>query len=72
MEDYQEIRLEKYRGVICFSVLFFSFFGGNFYYTGHFFSIKQIKQQKIKTRQSYLNEYNYTINWVKKYKWKTI
>ena len=72
MEDYQEIKLNVYRDVICFSVLFFSFFGGKLYYTGHFFGVKNLKQQKIKIRQQYLNEYNYRLQWGKKYKWKTI
>lgn len=70
--DYEEIKLNKYREVVCFSVFFFSFFGGKFYYTGHFFGIKSIKQQKFKIRKQYLNEYNYRLQWVKQYKWKTI
>ena len=70
--EYQEIKLENFRYVICFSVFFFSFFGRKFYYTGHFFGIKQIKQQKIKIRQQHLNEYNYRLQWVKQYKWRTI
>lgn len=72
MEDYQEIKLEKYREVICFSLLFFSFFGGKFWFTGHLFGWHKIRQEKIKIRQQYLNEYNYRLQWVKKYKWKTI
>ena len=72
MEDYQEIKLNKFRHVICFSLFFFSFFAGNLYYTGHFFGIKRIKQQKVRIRQQYLNEYNYRLQWVKQYKWKTI
>ena len=72
MEDYQEIKLNVYREVICFSLFFFSFFAGKFYYTRHFYGWHKIRQRKIKTRKQYLNEYNYRLEWVKKYKWRTI
>ena len=72
MEDYQEIKLNKYREVICFSVLFLTFFGGKFYKTNEFFGWTKVRQQKIKIRQQYLNEYNYRLQWVKQYKWRTI
>ena len=72
MEDYQEIKLEKFRNVICFSVLFLTFFAGKFYRTNELFGWTKVRQQKIKIRQNYLNEHTYTINWVKTYKWITI
>ena len=70
--DYQEIKLEKFRNVICFSLFFLTFFAGKFYRTNELFGWTKIRQQKIKIRQNYLDEYDYTINWVKTYKWKTI
>ena len=72
MEDYEEIKLNVYREVICFSLFFFSFFAGNFYKTNEFFGWTKVRQRKIKIRQQYLNEYNYRLEWVKKYKWRTI
>lgn len=72
MEDYEEIKLNKYREVICFSVLFLTFFAGKFYKTNELFGWTKIRQRKIKIRQQYLNEYNYRLQWVKQYKWRTI
>lgn len=73
MEDYQEIKLEKYREVICFSVLFLTFFAGKFWLTNEIFGVKILKQQKIKYRYTLLDEWDYQIKYSKfKYKWITI
>lgn len=70
MNDYEEIKLEKYRCVICFSVLFLTFFGGKFWFTDEIFGVKIIKQQKVKYRYTFLDEWDYQIKWRKfKYKW---
>lgn len=73
-EDYQEIKLEKFREVICFSVLFLTFFAGKFYRTNEIFGWTKIQQQKIKYRETYFDDgwsyMTYWGNW--KYKWITI
>lgn len=70
--DYQEIKLNKFRNVISFSFCFITFFGGEIHFTKEFCNFVRLQQQKIKTRTSYLNEYDYQIYWLKKYKWITI
>lgn len=73
MDDYKEIKLNKFRTVVCYSVLFFSFFGGKFYYTGNFFGLKQIKQQRIKIKYRYFDDgWSYNNYIVTEYKWQTI
>ena len=72
MRKYKEIPISKFREVICFSVIFYSFFGGKLYYTGEFFGIKKIKQQRFKTEYLDFNEYNSSFFWREIYKWKTI
>ena len=70
MEDYQEIKLNKFRKVIVFSFFFISFLSGELFFTKEFCGFIRVVQQKIKIRQQYLNEYNYRLQWVKQYKWK--
>lgn len=70
--DYQEIKLNKFRNVISFSFCFITFFGAKIHFTKEFCNFVRLRQQKIKTRTSYLNEYDYQIYWLKKYKWVTI
>ena len=70
--DYQEIKLNKFRNVISFSFCFITFFSAEIHFTKEVFGWCIIRQQKIKTRTSYLNEYDYQIYWLKKYKWITI
>lgn len=72
MNDIQEIKLNKFRQVWSFSFFFLTFFGGRFYITNEFCQFVQIRQQKVKIRRSYLDEFDYQIRWVKYYKWKTI
>jgi hypothetical protein len=69
----EEIRLNKYRTIICFSVLFLTFFGGKFWFTDEIFGVKILKQQKIKYRYEYFNEFYYRNEWTKfRYKWQNI
>lgn len=72
MEDYQEIKLDKFREVWSISIFFLTFFGGRFYLTNEFCHFVKIRQQKVKIRTSHLNEYDYQIYWLKKYIWRTI
>jgi hypothetical protein len=72
MENYQEIKLEKCRRVIVFSFFFLTFLSQELIVTKEFFGFSQIKQQKVKIRRSYLDEYDYQIRWVKYYRWRTI
>jgi hypothetical protein len=72
MNDIEEIRLKKFRSVGSFSLLFLTFFGGRFYLTNEFCHFIQIRQEKVKIRRSYLDEFDYQIKWVKYYKWQTI
>lgn len=72
MNDIEEIRLKKFRSVFTISIFFLTFFGGRFYITDEFFYFVRLKQQKVKIRRSYLDEYNYQIRWVKYYRWRTI
>ncbi len=72
MKNYQEKKLKKFRNIVCFSFLFVSFFCGEFWFTGHLFGWHKIRQQKIKIRQQYLNEFNYQLEWYKRYEWRTI
>jgi len=70
MEDYQEIKLNKFRDVVVFSFFFISFFSGELFLTGEFCGWKKIKQQKIKYRYTILDEWDYQIKFSKfKYKW---
>jgi hypothetical protein len=70
MEDYQEIRLEKYRTIICFSVLYLTFFGGKFYKTDELFGWTNLRQQKVKYRIKYFNEFYYQMEWTPwRFKW---
>lgn len=72
MNDIEEIRLKKFRTVWSFSFFFLTFFGGRFYITNEFFHFCKIRQQKVKIRRSYLDEFDYQIKWVKYYRWRTI
>jgi hypothetical protein len=70
MEEYQEIKLEKYRTIICFSVLYLTFFGGKFYKTDELFGWTNLRQQKVKYRRKYFNEWYYQMEWTPwRFKW---
>ena len=68
----EEIRLNKFRTVWTFSFFFLTFFGGRFYITNEFCHFVRLRQQKVKIRRSYLDEFDYQIRWVREYKWRTI
>lgn len=72
MNDIEEIRLKKFRSVYTISFFFLTFFGGRFYITNKFSDCVKIRQQKVRIRRSYLDEFDYQIRWVKSYHWKTI
>ena len=70
MEDYEEIKLEKYREVICFSFLFLVFLSGELIITKEVFGFVKINQQKVKYRYREFEEFNYSFFWTPfKYKW---
>lgn len=72
MKDYQIKKLKEFREIEVFSLFFISF-AENFILTNKFFGRKKLKQQRIKTRYTYLNEFDYQIYWTKwKKSWKTI
>ena len=69
MKDYQIKKLKEFREIEVFSLFFISFAG----ITNKFFGRKKLKQQRIKTRYTYLNEFDYQIYWTKwKKSWKII
>lgn len=69
----ETVKLDKYRQIVCFSFCFLTFFGGNLYITKEFCNFVTLKQQKIKERRSYFDEWNYQEVWDDwLYKWKTI
>ena len=73
MEDYQEIKLNKFREVVIFSLFFISFFSGELFLTNEFFGWVKIKQQKIKYRYKYFNEWYYRDEWTPwRFKWVRI
>lgn len=70
MEDYEEIKLEKYREVICFSFLLLVFLSGELIITKEVFGFVKINQQKVKYRYREFEEFNYSFFWTPfKYKW---
>lgn len=73
MEDYQEIKLNKFRNVISFSLFFITFFGGEIHFTKEMCGFVTIRQEKIKYRATYFNEWYYIEEWMPwKYRWITI
>lgn len=72
MNDIEEIKLEKCRKVIVFSFFSLTFLSQKLIVTKEFFGFSQIKQQKVRIRRSYLDEFDYQIKWVKYYRWRTI
>lgn len=72
MKDYQIRRLNKFRDIEVFSLFFISF-AGKFLITNKFFGKIKVRQQRIKFRYCYLNEFNYKVRWKKwQKKWETI
>ena len=70
--DYQEINLNKFRNVISFSFFFITFFG-EIHFTKEVFGWCVIRQEKIKYRNTYFNEWYYMKEWTPwKYRWITI
>lgn len=74
MEEYQEIKLNKFREVVVFSFFFLSFFSGRFFITDEFCGWIRIKQQKTKYRTKWFDSgltfQEYWSEW--KYKWRKI
>lgn len=69
----EEIKLDKYRDVICFSLLFLTFLSGELIVTDEICGFCKIRQQKLKYRELYFNEWYYRNEWTKfKYKWVSI
>lgn len=72
MEDYQEVKLDKFRNVISFSLFFITFFG-EIHFTKEIFGWVVLRQEKIKYRSFYFNEFYYQNEWMPwKYSWRTI
>ena len=72
MKDYQIKKTKEFREIEVFSLFFISF-AGNFILADKFFGRIKVKQQRIKIRYAYLNEFDYQIYWTKWEKsWKTI
>ena len=70
MEEYKEVKLKKYRTIICFSVFYLTFFGGKFYKTDEIFGWTNLRQQKVKYRRKYFNEFYYQMEYTKwMHKW---
>jgi hypothetical protein len=61
----EEIKLNKYRTTICFSVFYLTFFGGKFYKTDELFGWTNLRQQKVKYRRKYFNEFYYQMEYTK-------
>lgn len=73
MKDYQEIRLKKYRERELFSLLGITWKGYDFYWTGVLLGNVTVIEEKIKSRTTYLNEYDYTMHWGEwRFHWKVI
>lgn len=73
MEDYQEIRLKKYRTRKLFSLLGITWNGYDFYWTGVLLGNVTVVEEKFKSRETYLNEYDYRFYYSEwKYFWKVI
>lgn len=73
MEDYQEIRLKKYRKRELFSILGFIWNGYDFYFAGKILGYVTVIEEKFKSRATYLNEYDYREYWSDfKFYWKVI
>jgi hypothetical protein len=74
VSDFQEIRLDKYREVISFSILYITFFGGKFHFTNEIYGKVKLKQRKIKTRYKWFDDgWTYQEYWsLWQYEWKTI
>lgn len=73
MDDFQEIRLKKYRTRKLFSILGITWNGYDFYWTGKLLGNVTVVEEKFKSRETYLNEYDYTFRWSDwKYFWKVI
>ena len=68
----EEIRLNKFRTVWSFSFFFLTFFGGRFYLTNEFCHFVKIRQQKVKIKTEYFDEWYYQIHYIWRYKWETI
>lgn len=71
MEDYEEVKLEKYREVIVFSFFFISFLSGELFFTKEFCGFIRVAQQKIKYRETWFDDgWTYQSYWKPyKYKW---
>lgn len=71
--EYQEIKTNRVRNVISFSFFFITFFGGEIYFTKEFCGFVIIRQERIKYRYSYFNEWFYQNEWMPwKYHWITL
>lgn len=71
MEDYEEIKLEKYREVVVFSFCFLSFLSGELFFTKEFCGFVKIRQEKIKYRTTWFDDgWTYQEYWTRwKFKW---
>jgi len=74
MEDYQEVSLNKFREVIIFSFLFFTFLSGEIIRTNEFCSFVKIRQEKIKYRWLRFDDgWSYMFYWAGwLYKWRKV
>lgn len=64
--DYQVIGLNEFRTKKILSLFGFavsSGWGGDFHYTGKWFTMVEFKQQRVKLRWTEFNEWSYTNQW---------
>lgn len=73
MDDIQIKRLKKYRTRKLFSLLGITWNGYDFYWTGKLLGYVTVIEEKFKSRETYLSEYDYKEYWSDfKYFWKVI
>lgn len=70
--DYEQIRLNKFRKRVVFSILGFTY-TDRLYYTGELFHVVVILEEKIKERYSVFSEWDYQNHWTPfKRRWELI